>query len=194
VITIISGLPRCGTSLMMQMLAAGGMPVLTDGERRADDDNPRGYYEWEPIKQLPKQPALIDQAEGHAVKCISQLLVALPANRSYRIIFMERPLREVLASQSEMLRRRGTTGPAMDDSALLKALEAHLKQVELWLKSKPEASVLRLNYHEVLHDPLRTSQRLEEFLAMPLDTKAMAAEVEPTLYRQREAENTPPAH
>lgn len=178
---------------MMQMLAAGGMPVLTDGERKADDDNPRGYYEWEPIKQLPKQPALIDQAEGRAVKCISQLLMALPANRSYRIIFMERPLREVLASQAQMLRRRGTTGPAMDESALGKAFEAHLKQVELWLKSKPEASVLRVNYHDVLRDPLVTSQRVEEFLAVPLDTQAMAAEVVPTLYRQRTQEKVSPA-
>src|SRR5579872_4129879 len=193
-ITIVSGLPRCGTSLMMQMLAAGGVPVLSDGERKADDDNPRGYFEWEPIKQLPKQPSLIDQAEGRAVKCISQLLMALPSNRSYRIIFMRRPLREVLASQAEMLRRRGTTGPAMDNSALLKAFEAHLKQVELWLKEKSEASVLQLNYHDVLREPLLTSQRIEEFFAMPLDTKAMADEVVPTLYRQRAQENASPAN
>ncbi len=179
---------------MMQMLAAGGVPVLSDGERKADDDNPRGYFEWEPIKQLPKQPSLIDQAEGRAVKCISQLLMALPSNRSYRIIFMRRPLREVLASQAEMLRRRGTTGPAMDNSALLKAFEAHLKQVELWLKEKSEASVLQLNYHDVLREPLRTSQRIEEFFAMPLDTKAMADEVVPTLYRQRAQENASPAN
>jgi hypothetical protein len=177
---------------MMQMLAAGGMPILTDGERKADDDNPRGYYEWEPIKQLPKQPALIDEAEGRAVKCISQLLLALPANRSYRIIFMERPLPEVLASQSEMIRRRGTTNAPMDDRALLKAFEGHLKQVETWLNSKAETSVLRMQYHDVLRDPLRASQSVEEFLAMPLDTTAMAAEVVPTLYRQRAQENVLP--
>lgn len=177
----------------MQMLTAGGMPVLTDGERKADDDNPRGYYEWEAIKQIPKQPALIDQAEGRAVKCISQLLLALPANRSYRIIFMERPLREVLASQAEMIRRRGSAGAPMDDVALLKAFEGHLKQVEVWLNSKPETSVLRMQYHEVLGDPLRASQRIEEFLALPLDTKAMAAEVVPTLYRQRAQEKASPA-
>ena len=178
---------------MMQMLAAGGMPILTDGERKADDDNPRGYYEWEAIKQLPKQPALIDQAEGRAVKCISQLLLALPVSRSYRIIFMERPLPEVLASQAEMIRRRGTTSAPMDDRALLKAFEGHLKQVEVWLKSKPETSVLRMQYHDVLRDPLRASQGIKEFLALPLDSKAMAAEVVPTLYRHRVRENISPA-
>ena len=110
-ITIVSGLPRSGTSLMMQMLAAGGMPILSDGERRADVDNPRGYLEWERIKQLPKDPACIAEAEGKAVKVISQLLLSLPAQHEYRVIFMQRPLPEVMASQDEMLRRRGNFDP-----------------------------------------------------------------------------------
>ena len=107
-ITIVSGLPRSGTSLMMQMLAAGGMSLLTDLRRKPDIDNPRGYCEWEPIKLLPKDPNLIDEAEGKAVKVISQLLLSLPEGRNYKVIFMERPLPEVLASQDEMLKRRGT--------------------------------------------------------------------------------------
>src|SRR5207249_3200324 len=111
-ITIVSGLPRSGTSLMMQMLAAGGIPVLSDGERRADTDNPRGYLEWERIKQLPKDPGCIAEAEGKVVKVISQLLFSLPAGHEYRIIFMQRPLPEVLKSQEEMLHRRGTFDPA----------------------------------------------------------------------------------
>ena len=110
-ITIVSGLPRSGTSLMMQMLAAGGMSILSDGERRADVDNPRGYLEWERIKQLPKNPGCIAEAEGKAVKVISQLLLSLPAQHEYRVIFMQRPLPEVMASQDEMLRRRGTFDP-----------------------------------------------------------------------------------
>src|SRR5579863_8288172 len=97
-ITIVSGLPRSGTSLMMQMLAAGGMPVLSDGERQPDSDNPRGYFEWELIKLLPQQPGCIAEAEGKAVKIISQLLFALPPGREYRVIFMQRPLAEVFAS------------------------------------------------------------------------------------------------
>src|SRR5215813_2420595 len=103
-ITIVSGLPRSGTSLMMQMLVAGGLAALSDGERRADTDNPKGYLEWERIKTLPKDPNCIVEAEGKVVKCISQLLLALPMNHEYRIIFMQRPLPEVLASQEEMLR------------------------------------------------------------------------------------------
>src|ERR1700685_2410523 len=102
VITIVSGLPRSGTSLMMQMLAAGGVPVLSDGERTADADNPRGYVEWERIKRLPQEPNCIDQAESKAVKVVSQLLFALPAGHNYQILFMERPLSEVVGSQPEL--------------------------------------------------------------------------------------------
>src|SRR5207253_8560948 len=103
VITIVSGLPRSGTSLMMQMLAAGGMSILTDGERQADLDNPRGYFEWERIKQLPKEPGCIVEAEGKVVKVIWQRLLALPAGHDYRVVFVQRPLAEVLASQEQML-------------------------------------------------------------------------------------------
>src|SRR5208283_3954323 len=107
-ITIVSGLPRSGTSLMMQMLVAGGMTPLSDGERKADTDNPRGYLEWERIKQLPKEPGLIAEAEGKVVKVVSQLLLSLPEGPHYRIVFMQRPLAEVLKSQEQMLKRRGT--------------------------------------------------------------------------------------
>jgi hypothetical protein len=103
-ITIVSGLPRSGTSLMMQMLVAGGMTPLSDGERVADIDNPRGYLEWERIKTLPNDPGCIAEAEGKVVKVISRLLLSLPAGRDYRVIFMQRPLPEVLASQDQMMR------------------------------------------------------------------------------------------
>ena len=172
---------------MMQMLAAGGMAVLTDGERQADSDNPRGYYEWEPIKKLPQQPALIDQADGRAVKCISQLLFALPGGRNYRIVFMERPLAEVLASQAEMIRRRGSVAAPLDDAALARAFENHLKQVELWFTSKPQIRVLRVNYHDVLRDPRAVSETIAGFLQQPLDIEAMARQIDPALHRQRRA-------
>src|SRR5579863_3590302 len=113
-ITIVSGLPRSGTSLMMQMLVAGGMSALSDGERLADSDNPRGYLEWERIKQLPNDPGCIAEAEGKVVKAISKLLLSLPADHEYRIVFMERPLPEVLASQDQMLKRRGTYKDGID--------------------------------------------------------------------------------
>src|SRR5947209_9196161 len=112
---------------MMQMLAAGGLTLLTDAQRKPDADNPRGYCEWEPIKQLPKQPNLIDQAEGKAVKVITQLLMAIPAGRQYKVIFMERPMPEVLASQDEMLRRRGKTDEVSHD-VMRKVFQDHLAE------------------------------------------------------------------
>ncbi len=184
-ITIVSGLPRSGTSLMMQMLAAGGLPILSDGERKPDEDNPRGYYEWERIKQLPREPACIAEAEGKVVKVISQLLFALPRGREYQIIFMERPLAEVVASQAEMIQRRGTTGAALPPGALQAGLQAHLNQVQAWLKASPHIPVQRVAYRELLSNPSGTSEALASFLQSPLDTAAMARQVDNALYRHR---------
>src|ERR1700690_4053692 len=136
-ITIVSGLPRSGTSLMMQMLSAGGMQVLSDGERKADTDNPKGYLEWERIKQLPKDPSLIAEAEGKVVKVISQLILSLPAGHEYRIVFMQRPLPEVLKSQDEMLRRRGNAESLADNSAIEDAFQRPLIEVNKWLAGRP---------------------------------------------------------
>jgi hypothetical protein len=184
-ITIVSGLPRSGTSLMMQMLAAGGMPILSDSERSADVDNPRGYLEWERIKQLPKDPASIAEAEGKAVKVISKLLLSLPAEHEYRVIFMQRPLPEVLASQDEMLRRRGNFDPAADNSVVARAFQDHLAAVYAWLNGKPHVKVNRVQYHAVLNAPRETAESVAEFLEVPLDVEAMTKQVDGSLYRQR---------
>jgi hypothetical protein len=184
-ITIVSGLPRSGTSLMMQMLAAGGMPILSDGERRADADNPKGYLEWERIKQLPKDPGCIAEAEGKAVKVISQLLLSLPPAHEYRLIFMQRPLPEVMKSQDEMLRRRGTFDADADNSAIAQAFQDHLYQVYTFLNSKPNVVVRRVQYHTVLREPKQTAESIAQFLQVPLDIEAMARQVDETLYRQR---------
>src|SRR5260370_8303650 len=125
-ITIVSGLPRSGTSLMMQMLDAGGLPVLSDGERRADTDNPKGYLEWERIKQLPKDPSLIAEAEGKVVKVISQLILSLPSDHEYRIVFMQRPLPEVLTSQEEIPRVPATSPSNPHHSSIEPAFQPHL--------------------------------------------------------------------
>lgn len=185
-ITIVSGLPRSGTSLMMQMLAAGGLPILADGERRADVDNPKGYLEWERIKQLPKDPTSIAEAEGKVVKVISQLLLSLPAGHDYRVIFMQRPLPEVMASQDEMLRRRGTYDEAVDATVVTRAFRDHLYDVHTWLNTQKNIAVLRLPYHDVLRDPKTTAAKVAEFLKVPLDTEAMTRQVDGTLYRQRQ--------
>ncbi len=136
-ITIVSGLPRSGTSLMMQMLVAGGMAPLADGERRADTDNPRGYLEWERIKTLPNDPACIAEGEGKVVKVISRLLLSLPGGHEYRIIFMRRPLPEVLASQDQMLRRRGTYKEGANSAIISAAFEKHLLEVYAWIEGRP---------------------------------------------------------
>lgn len=184
-ITIVSGLPRSGTSLMMQMLDAGGMPVLSDGERKADTDNPKGYLEWERIKQLPKNPGIIAEAEGKVVKAISQLILSLPPDHEYRIVFMQRPLPEVVKSQDEMLRHRGNVDSISDTSAIEEAFQRHLIEVNRWLASQPNMRVLRLHYHRVLREPRAVAEEVATFLEVPLDIDAMLGQVDGSLYRNR---------
>ena len=185
-ITIVSGLPRSGTSLMMQMLDAGGLPVLSDGERKADTDNPTGYLEWERIKQLPKDPSLIAEAEGKVVKVISQLVLSLPLDHEYRIVFMQRPLPEVLKSQDEMLRRRGNADSIIPDtSPIEEAFQRHLIEVNKWLAGKTNVKVLRVHYHRILREPKAVAEEVAAFLQAPLDITAMSGQVDGTLYRNR---------
>jgi len=184
-ITIVSGLPRSGTSLMMQMLVAGGMTALSDGERQADTDNPRGYLEWERIKTLPNDPACIAEGEGKVVKVISKLLLSLPAGHEYRIIFVERPLPEVLASQDQMLRRRGTYKEGTNPAVMTAAFEKHLREVYAWIDVRPYVKAMRLRYHDVLRQPKENSRKLAEFLEQPLNIAAMIQQVDASLYRNR---------
>jgi len=184
-ITIVSGLPRSGTSLMMQMLDAGGLPVLSDGERKPDTDNPKGYLEWERIKQLPKDPNLIAEAEGKVVKVISQLLLLLPAGREYRIILMQRPLPEVLKSQDEMLRRRGNAESIGNKNTIEEAFQRHLIEVNQWLAGKSNVKVARVHYHRVLREPKPVAEEVAAFLGTTLDIEAMVRQVDGSLYRNR---------
>lgn len=183
-IVVVSGLPRSGTSLLMQMLKAGGLPVLTDGLRVADEDNPRGYFEWEPAKRLPREPELIRMAEGKAVKIVSSLLWALPPGYEYRVLYMERPLAEVAASQVAMIRRHGGAAP-LEGEALVRALAAHQQQVLALVRQIPGAALCTVRYHDVLADPFQQARRIANFLGMPLDCEAMARQADRRLYRQR---------
>ena len=186
-IAIVSGLPRSGTSLMMQMLVAGGMTPLSDGERTADADNPRGYLEWERIKQLPDDPGCIAEAEGKVVKVISRLLLSLPSGHDYRVIFMQRPLPEVLASQDEMLRRRGTYKEGANPAAMGAAFEKHLRDVYAWIEGKTYVKSMRVAYHEALAHPEAVSRRIAEFLGISLNVDSMTRAVDASLYRNRTA-------
>jgi hypothetical protein len=184
-ITVVSGLPRSGTSLMMQMLHAGGMPVLTDGLRAADDNNPRGYLEYEAVKRLRSDSTWLPAARGHAVKIIHLLLreLLLDGTLQYRIIFMQRPLPEVLASQSAMLQRDGKT--AANAAMLTKVFEGQLTQLHSWLAAQPSIRVLPVPYHQVVQQPHMVAEALNDFLGLALNITAMVNAVEPTLHRQR---------
>lgn len=170
---------------MMQMLGAGGMPLLTDYERKPDIDNPRGYLEWEPLKLLGRQPERIDQAEGRAVKVISELLFRLPSGRDYRLIFMERPLPEVIASQNKMLARRDA-GELLPEEQVARALRDHLRELREWLEQKEEIRICRIGYRKLLQDPAGSAKAVRDFLEINLDLDAMVRQVDPELYRNRD--------
>lgn len=184
-ITIVSGLPRSGTSMMMQMLAAGGIPALADNLRQADEDNPRGYYEFERVKQVDGDSSWLDEAEGGAVKMVYRLLYNLPPDRVYRVIFMSRELEEVIASQQVMLARHGKASDRLDDARLVAIYRRQLQEVMTWLHGQLNFSVLSVDYHAVLSDPEQTVQQLNHFLDGRLDTDAMLRVPDWSLYRQR---------
>ena len=183
-ITIVSGLPRSGTSMMMKMLEAGGMTAVTDGIREADEDNPRGYYELELVKKTKEDASWLDNSDGKVVKMISMLLRDLPANREYKVVFMIRDLDETLASQQKMLERRGKPAGPGDDK--MKALfEKHLADTREWLADRECFDVFFCNYNETLADPATMAAKVAGFLDNGMDIEKMAEVTDPGLYRQR---------
>ena len=182
-IIIVSGLPRSGTSLMMQMFAAGGVEPVTDRCREADADNPRGYFELEAVKRLKQENAWLADARGKALKVVSQLLFDLPATERYRIVFMERDLDEVLASQETMLARLGR--PAAPRERMRAAFQAHLRQVDAWLEQQPHIALLRVSYVALIADPQQMAREISQFLGGTADASAMAGAINPSLYRNR---------
>ena len=177
--------------MMMRMLAAGGVPILTDGERRPDDDNPKGYFEDERVKGLSEgDDGWLRTARGHAVKVVSPLLPQLPASHRYRVIFMRRDLTEVLASQRRMLSRRGADDGA-DDAAMLARFAEHLDKVTFQLRYRPQFQTLFLDYRAVIEDPRAAAEQVAAFLGRDLDVTAMADSVDPLLYRNRHSSTTP---
>jgi hypothetical protein len=185
-VIVVSGLPRSGTSMMMKMLEAGGMPILTDNIRAPNDDNPQGYYEFERVKKLPDgDTAWLDEAVGKVVKIITQLVVHLPDSYSYRVLVMRRSISEILASQAKMLERRGETGGGVSDEQMTALFEKHLKQVYAWMDQRPNVEYIDVSYNETLSDPIPTVERVCAFLGGDLDSVAMAQVVDPSLYRNR---------
>ncbi len=176
VITIVSGLPRSGTSMMMKMIAAGGIPPLTDAIRTADEDNPKGYYEFERVKQMDKgDVAWVADAAGKSVKVISALLKHLPPGYEYRVVFVRRNMAEILASQRKMLVHRGEDADKMDDAQMADLFTKHVQQVESWLAQQPNFQTLYVHYSDVLADPETAARQINRFLGGHLDEQAMAA-------------------
>jgi hypothetical protein len=184
-VTIVSGLPRSGTSMMMQMLDAGGIPVLTDHLRRPDEDNPKGYYEFEAVKSTKDDPSWLEGAGGKAVKMVYRLLYDLPGDRSYRVIFMKRDLAEVIKSQEVMLDRLGQPGGPLDDDRLREIYERQMTEARAWLSARPNFDVLYVDYHDVVHDSQRVVASLNQFLGGGVNSAAMVAVPDATLYRVR---------
>jgi hypothetical protein len=182
-IMVVSGLPRSGTSLMMQMLDQGGIEVVTDNIRTPDRDNPKGYYEYEIVKKIKTDKSWLPATRGKAFKMVSLLLFDLPADERYRIVFMERNLDEMLTSQDKMLERLGRT--AAPSSEMKRSYTLHLERVRSWLSQQAHIQVCYVNYAHLMERPEEQARRVSEFLGGKADADRMAKTVDPALYRNR---------
>ncbi|MBC8185095.1 sulfotransferase domain-containing protein [candidate division KSB1 bacterium] len=184
-IIIVSGLPRSGTSMMMKMFDAGEVEIVTDNIRKADEDNPKGYYEFEKVKKIKEDHSWLDDCEGKAVKMISALLLDLPGHKKYKIIFMRRNMAEILASQKQMLTRMGKEEVNQDDEDIATSYKKHLSKVFEWLEKQKNIDVLYMNYNEILKQAKENVVKLDTFLNVNLNTENMVKVVDNSLYRQR---------
>jgi hypothetical protein len=183
---IVSGLPRSGTSLMMMMLESAGIPPLTDHQRSADKDNPRGYYEFERVKKLRQgDKEWLQQAQGKVVKVISALLAYLPQEYHYQVLFMQRALPEILASQKKMLINRGEDPEKINDEEIAQSFKSHLAQVVDWLSNQKNFSTYYVDYNRLLKESEPEVHDINQFLGGKLDESRMLAAIDPSLYRQR---------
>jgi hypothetical protein len=184
-VTVVSGLPRSGTSMLMQVLAAGGIAPLTDAERPADADNPRGYFELDAVKRTARDPSWVQGAVGKAVKVIHLLVPDLPAGYDYRVILLRRDMAEVLASQHAMLARSGRKGAALSDQQLGDVFTRQLERTRSWLARQPRVRVLEMEHARMLHDTAAAVGEIDAFLGGGLDRPAMMRAVDPSLHRQK---------
>ena len=184
-IVVVSGLPRSGTSMAMKMLEAGGLGVVTDGLRTADEDNPKGYYEDERVKDLYREgdKVWLRDSRGKVIKIISFLLKSLPADNNYKVLFMHRSLKEIVASQNKMLARRGEKNDTPDDRAVA-LLDEQVRDARFFLR-RPQFDVLELSYREILDAPRPVALKMAAFVGGPLDVETMTQVVDVQLYRNR---------
>ncbi len=186
-IIVVSGLPRSGTSMMMKMLAEGGLEIVTDSIRSADEDNPNGYFEFETVKQLANgQTQWLANAGQKVVKVISALLEYLPENHHYKILFMEREIGEILASQRKMLARRNEESKT-SDAEMESQFRQHLAAIKFWIARQPNIEVLYVDYNKMLSDSKAYCQTVAEFIGMPVNVEKMRSVPDEHLYRNRSA-------
>lgn len=185
-ITVVSGLPRSGTSMMMKMLEVGGIPPMTDNIRTADDDNPKGYYEYERVKKMPEgDVAWVKDAQGKVVKVIAALLEYLPEDYIYKVLFMRRSMDEILASQKQMLIRSGKPTDEISDEKLAELYGKHVAKVENWMSQQSNLKVLDVDYNDLMQNPDPYPEKIQQFLGLEMDVEQMSRVVDPALYRQR---------
>ena len=186
-IVIVSGLPRSGTSMLMRMLDAGGMPIMTDELREADVDNPKGYFEYERVKDLEKETdkSYVREGRGKVLKVISFLIKDLPDDNDYRVIFMRRDLAEVLASQNKMIDRLGSEDTTAEDEAMKEAYRNDIVRTRLMCKKRPNFELIEVHYKTTVEAPEETARAVNAFLGGRLDEAAMGAAVDASLYRNR---------
>ena len=185
-IVVVSGLPRSGTSMLMQMLAAGGLETISDDVRKSDVNNPNGYYEFARVKKLREgDTRWLSAAQGRAIKIISALLEHLPNYFQYNIIFMQRDMAEILQSQQKMLKSLGEPTDRYSQEELARRYQVHLHTIMDWLNQQPNMAVLYMNHHDVIQDASAQAAKIEDFLQLGLDTRAMAAVVNAQLYRTK---------
>jgi hypothetical protein len=189
-IVVVSGLPRSGTSMMMKMLEAGGVSIMTDGERTADIDNPKGYFEYERIKNLEHETdkSYVREGRGKAVKVISFLIKDLPDDNDYRVIFMRRDLDEVMSSQNKMIDRLGTSDTAAADEAMKEAYRNDIVRTRLLCKKRNNFEMVEIHYREAVAEPAISARKVNAFLKGRLDEAAMKAAVDASLYRNRQGQ------
>jgi broad-specificity NMP kinase len=185
-VIVVSGLPRSGTSLMMKMLEAGGIPPLTDGERVADQDNPKGYYEFERVKKLREGDIFwLPDAKGKAVKVIGALLPYLPAEFDFDVVFMRRAMPEILASQRKMLENRGEDTDKVTDQEMAKEFQTHLNETYGWMKKQQNIRYLEVDYNHLMSQAEPELKRIVRFFRDQVDLEKMKNVIDHNLYRQR---------
>ncbi len=184
-ITVVSGLPRSGTSLMMQILDANGVTILTDHVRCADESNTRGYYEYEKVKSLMKDNSWVGEAEGKAVKIIAQLIPSLPPNYSYDVIFMERDIDEIVSSQEKMLARSNARKSLMSRDILTKTFLQHAENTRRWICSQKNMRMVSVSFKDLITTTSVEIAKINSGLPMTLQTEMSVRVIHPELYREQ---------